>query len=91
MPGDSYRALVVEDDTDAARFVQTVVEQRAGMDVVVAGDADSALDVLAAGPFDLIVSDIELPGQSGLQMLPRARELAPGVPVIIVTAYGNLD
>jgi LmbE family N-acetylglucosaminyl deacetylase/CheY-like chemotaxis protein len=91
MPGDSYRALVVEDDPDAARFVQTVLEHRAGMDVVVAGDADSALEALAAGPFDLIVTDIELPGQSGLQMLPQARKLAPGVPVIVITAYGNLD
>jgi LmbE family N-acetylglucosaminyl deacetylase len=83
--------LVVEDDPDAAQFAQTVLERRAGMDVVVAGDADSALEALAAGSFDLIVADIELPGQSGLQMLPRARELAPGVPVIVITAHGNLD
>ena len=86
-----HRALVIEDDPDAAVFVQTVLERRAGMDVVIAGDADSALKALAAGPFDLIVADIELPGQSGLQMLPRARKLAPGVPVIVVTAHGNLD
>lgn len=91
MPDDSYRALVVEDDPDAARFVQTVLARRAGMDVVVSGDAESSLEALAAGPFDLIVADIELPGQSGLQMLPQARRLAPGVPVIVITAHGNLD
>jgi LmbE family N-acetylglucosaminyl deacetylase/CheY-like chemotaxis protein len=91
MPEVSYRALVVEDDPDAAQFVETILERRAGMEVVVAGDADSALEALAAGPFDLIVSDIELPGQSGLQMLPQAKKLAPGVPVIVITAHGSLD
>jgi LmbE family N-acetylglucosaminyl deacetylase/CheY-like chemotaxis protein len=91
MPEVSYRALVVEDDPDAAQFVETILERRAGMEVVVAGDADSALEALAAGPFDLIVSDIELPGQSGLQMLPQAKKLAPGVPVIVITAHASLD
>jgi LmbE family N-acetylglucosaminyl deacetylase len=86
-----YRALVIDDDPDAAEFVQTVLQRRAGMEVVVADDAESALEALAAGPFDLIAADIELPGQSGLQMLPPARKLAPGVPVIVITAHGNLD
>lgn len=90
-PEVPYRALVVEDDPDAAVFVQTVLERHARMEVVVAGDAYSALEALAGGPFDLIVSDIELPEQSGLQMLPRARKLAPGVPVIVITAHGSLD
>ena len=92
MPEVLYRALVVEDDPDAARLVQAVLERRAGMDVVVAGDAETALGVLAAGGlFDLMVIDIELPGQSGLQMLPRAKSLAPGVPVIIISPHASLD
>jgi LmbE family N-acetylglucosaminyl deacetylase/ActR/RegA family two-component response regulator len=91
MAEEHYRALVVEDDPDAAQFVQITLERHAGMSVVVAGDAPTALAALEAEPFDLIVSDIELPGMSGLQMLPRAKELAPGVPVMMLTAFGRVD
>ena len=82
------RALVIEDDPDAAEFARLALTRLAGMDVVTVSDADSALAALAADPFDVIVSDIELPGRSGLDILPTIRELAPGVPVVILTAHG---
>ena len=82
------RALVIEDDPDAADFARIALQRFAGMEVVVAGDADEALSALRAGSFDVVVSDIELPGRSGLDILPMVRELAPGVPVIILTAHG---
>ena len=58
--------------------------------------AISAKDALAriAGiieqPLILILSDINMPGMTGLEMLPRVRELRPHVPVIMITAYGIL-
>lgn len=82
------RALVIEDDPDAADFVRIALSRFARMEVEVATDADEALAALRAGSFDAIVSDIELPGRSGLDILPQMRELAPGVPVIILTAHG---
>lgn len=39
----------------------------------------------------LILSDINMPGMSGLELLPRARQLRPDVPVILITAYGDAD
>jgi CheY-like chemotaxis protein len=39
----------------------------------------------------LILSDINMPGMSGLELLPKARELRPDVPVILITAYGDAD
>ncbi|MGH1565363.1 response regulator [Mumia sp. DW29H23] len=82
------RALVIEDDPDAAEFARIALERFAGMEVVVTFTAEQALDVLTGQRFDAIVSDIELPGRSGLDILPQVRELAPGVPVIILTAHG---
>lgn len=90
MPEEIW-ALVVEDDPDAAAFVRTVLERHAGMRAVIAGDAVTALTSLRERRFDLIVSDIELPGQSGLEMLPEARALAPGVPVLVLTAHANVN
>lgn len=68
-PSDIWSALVVEDDPEAGTFTRTVLEKRAGMRVVLEEDADAAL---RAENFDLVVIDVELPGLSGLQILPQA-------------------
>ena len=85
-----FRALVIEDDADSALFSQTALRQLAGMEVEIAADAQQALTALAARSFDIIVTDIEMPGRSGLEILPQIRELQPGVPVLVLTAHGNL-
>jgi LmbE family N-acetylglucosaminyl deacetylase len=60
------------------------------MDVEIAGDAQQALTALAVGTFDIVLTDIEMPGRSGLDILPQVRELQPGVPVLVLTAHGSL-
>lgn len=85
-----FRALVVEDDADAALFTQSALRQLAGMDVEIAVDTQEALSAMAGRSFDIIVTDIEMPGRSGLEILPQIRELQPGVPVLVLTAHGSL-
>lgn len=89
--GGPLRALVIDDDPDAAMFARACLERYAQMTVETAGDAQQALEALARGSFDIVVSDIELPGRSGLEILPQVRELQPGVPVMFLTAHGNLS
>lgn len=89
-PG-AWSALIVEDDVDAGAFTRTVLEKHLGMRTVMAGDAESALAALQAESFDLVVIDVELPGRSGLQILPEVHQLAMGVPIIILTAHKRVD
>ncbi|GAB4085448.1 hypothetical protein GCM10028784_20780 [Myceligenerans cantabricum] len=90
-PSGVWSALVVEDDPDAGAFTRTVLEEHAGLRVVLAADADTALAALRAESFDLVVIDVELPGRSGLQILPEAHRLAAGVPIIVLTAHNRVD
>ena len=90
-PSPAWSALVVEDDPDAGEFTRTVLAQHAGVDVVLAGDAESALAALQGAKFDLVVIDVELPGRSGLQILPEVHRLAVGVPIIVLTAHNRVD
>ncbi|MBD7917701.1 response regulator [Cellulomonas sp. Sa3CUA2] len=85
------RVLVVEDDADTAGFVRTVLERRGGMDVVLAGDAMSALAEVARQAPDVILTDIQMPGMSGLELLGELRSRAPGVPVAVMTAFASVD
>ena len=89
--------LVVDDEPDVEalfrqHFRRDLRAERFAMDF-----AMSAPDALArvAGTIEqsliLILSDINMPGMSGLEMLPRVRELRPDVPVIMITAYGDAE
>lgn len=91
MAGEALRVLVIEDDPDSALYTRTALERSAGMDVMVATTTTEALAMLAAHRFELIISDVELPGANGLSIMPEIRHLAPGVPVIILTAHAKLD
>ena len=91
MAADPYKVLVIEDDPDLAHLTGMILESGASMTTALACDAVTALEHLQQTRFDLIVADIELPGRSGLQLLPDIHRLAPGVPVIFLTAHARLD
>jgi CheY-like chemotaxis protein len=87
--------LVVDDEPDVEslfrqQFRRDLRAQRFVMDF--AGSATAALTRIA-GTLDqsliLILSDINMPGMTGLEMLPRVKEMRPDVPVIMITAYGD--
>lgn len=86
----TQRVLVVDDEL-LIRWSLNEGLARAGFEVVEAGDAQSALAWFAQGmaPIHAIVLDLRLPDSSDLSLLQRLRELAPGVPVIMMTAYGS--
>ena len=83
--------LVVEDDADTAGYLRTVLERRGGMDVTVAGDAVTALAHIASRVPDVILTDIQMPGMTGLELLVELRAQAPGTPVAVMTAYASVD
>ena len=88
--GDPARVLIVEDELALARlYVRALVA--AGYRVDHAPDAASALRLLRAGSVDLVVSDVCMPGMSGLELLNEVRTQWPDVPVILVTAQLDAD
>ena len=88
---EQIKVLVVEDDVDTAQFVRTVLERRGGMAVTVVHEAMSALAEVDRTQFDAVLTDIQMPGMSGLDLLVELRSRAPGVPVIVSTAFASVD
>ena len=89
--------LVVDDEPDVEELFRQQFRRdvRAGRFVLVfAGSAPEAMEKAAAivdPTLILILSDINMPGMSGLEMLPKVRAARPAVPVIMITAYGDAD
>lgn len=86
--GEGQRVLYVDDDEVMVVMVERLL-QRAGFDVVCERDAAAALARArdAALPFDVVVTDFNMPGMSGLEVAAAMRDMAPGVPVIITTGF----
>jgi CheY-like chemotaxis protein len=93
----SVLVLVVDDEPDVEelfrqQFRRDLRAQRFVMEFAVSA-ANALLRI--AEPIEqtliLILSDINMPGMTGIEMLPRAREICPDVPIIMITAYGDAD
>jgi CheY-like chemotaxis protein len=93
----SVLILVVDDEPDVEALFRQHFRRdlRAGRFVMeFAQSAANALDRIAGAEtakLILILSDINMPGMSGLDLLPKARAMRPDVPVIMITAYGDAD
>jgi two-component system NtrC family response regulator len=84
------RILVVEDDDCLRRVTQAQLE-KCGYDVLVSPDVPEALIILEKHPIDLVLTDLNLPGLSGLELLGRIRGEYPDISVVIITAYGTIE
>jgi len=82
--------LVVDDDADMLEMLKDALSAR-GYDAVCVQRLEPALETLRAQDFDLVLTDLKLDGESGLTVCRRANELRPDVPVIVLTAFGNMD
>ena len=83
------RLLLVDDDEEACRLLAEVLEREA-YEVVPALSADEALTKVAeSGPFDAVLTDLRMPGKSGLELLRSLRERDPAALVLVLTAFGD--
>jgi two-component system response regulator AtoC len=81
--------LIVDDEKHTREGLQQALEDH--YDVSVAGNADEAFNLMEAQPHDVIVTDLRMPGKSGLRVIDKALTLPNKPVVIMMTAYGNIE
>lgn len=84
------RILVVDDERSMQDFLEILLV-RDGHDVMTVGSAPEALAAVEGDDFDLVISDIRMPGMSGLELLGQIEELSPETLVVMITAHGNTE
>ena len=84
------RILVVDDDESLRRVLQVQLEQQ-GYSVTSAASAQQALSALQLRSYDLVVTDLKMPGLSGIELLKQMRSQYPETTVIILTAFGTVE
>ena len=88
VPLNGCQVLVVEDDHDSRNAMRETLEV-AGAAVTTAGSAGDALAALAARRFDVVVSDLAMPQQSGFWLITKIRQLYPERPIPVLAVTGH--
>ncbi len=86
----SARVLIVEDDLELREAIADTLEL-AGFDFIQAGDGEQALSLLELEAVDIVVTDVNMPGMDGHQLLARLNQTFPGLPVVLMTAFGQVQ
>jgi DNA-binding NtrC family response regulator len=90
-PGTSPgRILLIDDDRVFGMWVAHVVGKQAGYEFRHILDPASGLRCVETEPWDLVITDMEMPGMTGLELLERVRLCEPGLPVAVMTAHAEL-
>src|SRR5437762_224278 len=85
----SPRVMIVDDDAGQRSLLDSFLQSQ-GFDTVPVASGEQALGVLRGGEFNMMISDVRMPGISGLETLRRARQEHTVLPVLLVTAYADI-
>ncbi len=85
----SGNILIIDDEAGIRDSLETLLTLE-GFTVEMAPEGRSGLDMLTRHAYDLLLLDLALPGESGIDLLPRIKSLSPDLPIIMITAYGTV-
>ena len=89
LPHDKALRILLVDDDDEVREILSDMLSIGDHEVVPVGDPFEALKLLDESAFDLVVTDLGMPGMSGLQLAEKVRTSRPKLPVALVTGWGS--
>ena len=86
----NHKILIVDDEKNILRVVSTTLKNER-YDITAAQSAEEAIEKFGRDGFDLVITDLKLPGQSGLDLLAYVKAQEPDLPVIMITAFGTIE
>ena len=82
--------LIVDDDTAMRQMLESLFREQ-GYEVSEASTANAALQLCRDTEYDVVLSDIKMPGKSGIELVGELRQVRPDTPVVLMTAFGSID
>jgi len=85
------RILVIDDELDMLMLLRMIIEDKTDYEVETTNNPSEGLKLLAENHYDLVITDLKMPGMDGIELFDELKEIKPDIPVIIITAYGSLE
>ena len=83
--------LIVDDERDMLLLIERIITEETRHTVVTSNDPLNALEKVKAGGFDMVITDLKMPGMDGLHLLERVKSVDPTVAVVVMTAFGTIE
>jgi len=90
MSNESYKILIVDDEADICRALEFFLS-REGYEIKTASSGNEAVEMLKKSNFDMLLTDLKMEGMDGLELLDKARDMAPTTIPVIMTAYASVE
>lgn len=85
------RILIVDDEPDMLRLLAMILREKTPYDVLTTNNPVEAVSLIEKENFDLVITDLKMPGLDGLQLLEKVKSKDSDIPVIVITAYGTME
>ncbi|WP_297211118.1 MULTISPECIES: sigma-54-dependent transcriptional regulator [Thermodesulfovibrio] len=85
------KILIVDDEPDMLKLLSMILREKTPYEITTTNNPIEAVELAKEGNFDLVITDLKMPGLDGLQLLEEVKKRDEDVPVIIITAYGTID
>ncbi len=85
------KILIVDDEPDMLRLLSMIIKEKTPYEVTTTNNPLEALELAKKGSFDLLVTDLKMPGLNGIELLEAVKRFDEDIPTIIITAYGTVE
>ena len=85
------KILAVDDEQDILTLLERIIQEDTPHKISTETDPEKALETFKQGDFDLVMTDLKMPGMSGIQLMDKIKEIRPDAPVIILTAFATIE
>jgi DNA-binding NtrC family response regulator len=85
------KILVIDDELDMLALLRMIIEDNTDYTVETTNNPSEGLKMIIEDEYDLVVSDLKMPGMDAMELFDEVKEIKPDLPMIIITAYGSLE
>lgn len=85
------KILIVDDEPDMLKLLEMIIKEKTPYTPVVTNNPLEALEMAKEGTYDLLITDLKMPGLDGIELLDTIKQSNEHMPVIVITAYGTIE
>lgn len=87
----TQRILIIDDEVDMLMLLRMIIEDNTDYDVETTNSPTEGIKMFMEEDYDLVITDLKMPGLDGMDIFDDFKEFKPDVPVIMITAYGSIE
>jgi DNA-binding NtrC family response regulator len=91
MGGKMAQILIVDDEVDMLALLAMIITEKTNHRATTTNNPLEVPKLIKEGAFDLLITDLKMPGMGGIELIDEVRKIAKSIPILIITAYGSIE